>query len=275
MITDMDNGADLAIIGGSGELPLLIKKFNKKAFFITFDNSTTVIDNQIVKCEFMLGFMFDSLRKNGIRRVVMAGAVARPQLEKSKMDEYTLKLLPKLLEKLERGDNELLSFIAKEFEQKGYQILGAADIIPEVTLAQGFVCGFSYNLFSRDISKADNILKSLSSEDIGQGVVVENGLVLGIETLQGTNELLKFIANTSPHLRKKGLGGIFVKRPKANQDLRFDMPVVGPQTVELACKAGLRGLVISPHSVMLLQKEKCIEIAEANNFFILAKESMA
>ena len=119
------------------------------------------------------------------------------------------------------------------------------------------------------------MLKILAPEDIGQGIVIENGLVLGIETLQGTNELLKFVAKTSSNLRINGLGGIFVKRPKANQDLRFDMPVVGPKTVELACRAGLRGLVISPGSVMLLEKERCIEIAEANNFFILAKESLA
>jgi len=118
------------------------------------------------------------------------------------------------------------------------------------------------------------VLKSLGPEDIGQGIVVENGLVLGIETLQGTNELLSFVEQTASHLRIKGLGGIFVKRPKADQDLRFDMPVVGPKTVELACKAGLRGLVISPGSVMLLEREQCIEIAEANNFFILAKDSL-
>ena len=153
--------------------------------------------------------------------------------------------------------------------------MGASDIIPNVTVAPGFVCGSSYEFFSRDISKADNVLKILGPEDIGQGIVIENGLVLGIETLQGTNELLKFVAKTSSNLRINGLGGIFVKRPKANQDLRFDMPVVGPKTVELACRAGLRGLVISPGSVILLEKERCIEIAEANNFFILAKESLA
>ena len=85
---------------------------------------------------------------------------------------------------------------------------------------------------------------------------------------------LSFVEKTASHLRIKDLGGIFVKRPKADQDLRFDMPVVGPKTVELACKAGLRGLVISPGSVMLLEREKCIEIAEANNFFILAKDSL-
>ena len=204
----------------------------------------------------------------------MAGAIARPQFDKSKLDEYTLDLLPKLSAKLVQGDNELLSFIAEEFENKGYQIVGASDVIPDVTVAPGFVCGTSYEFFLRDISKADRVLKSLGPEDVGQGIIIENGLVLGIETIQGTNELLNFVGQTASHLRIKGLGGIFVKRPKSDQDLRFDMPVVGPKTVELACRAGLRGLVISPGSVILLEREKCIEIAEAYNFFILAKESL-
>ena len=151
---------------------------------------------------------------------------------------------------------------------------GASEIISDVTVSPGFVCGSSYDFFSRDISRADRLLKALGPEDIGQGVVVENGLVLGIETLQGTNELLSFVEQTASHLRINGMGGIFVKRPKADQDLRFDMPVVGPKTVELACKAGLSGLVISPGSVMLLERQRCIEIAEAYNFFILAEESL-
>ena len=271
----MDDGFDLAIISGSGELPLIIKNQYKKAIFITFNNANTIFENRVIYCEFeKLGSLFDSLKQNSIRRVVMAGAIARPQFDKSKMDEFTLNLLPKLNEKLVQGDNELLSFIAEEFERKGYQILGASDIISDVTVAPGFVCGSSYKFFSRDIFKADHVLNTLGSEDIGQGIVIENGLVLGIETLQGTNELLRFVEQTASHLRINDLGGIFVKRPKAHQDLRFDMPVVGPKTIELACKAGLRGLVISPYSVMLLEREKCIEIAEANDFFILAKESL-
>ena len=271
----MDDGSDLAIISGSGKLPLIIKNFYKKATVIAFNNSNAIFENKVINCEFeKLGFLFDSLKQNSIRRVVMAGALARPQFDKSKMDEYTLDLLPKLNAKLVQGENELLSFIAEEFENKGYQIVGASDVISDVTVAPGFVCGTSYEFFSRDISKADHVLNSLGPEDIGQGVVVENGLVLGIETLQGTNELLSFVAQTASHLRIKDLGGIFVKRPKAHQDLRFDMPVIGPKTVDLACKAGLRGLVISPNSVMLLERERCIEIAEANNFFILAKESL-
>ena len=270
----MDDGSDLAIISGSGKLPILIKNAYKNAIDVTFTDSEKVTENKVVKCEFeKLGFLFDSLKKNRIRRVVMAGAINRPQLNQNKLDEYTLSIMPTLSTKLVQGDNELLSFIADEFEKNGYQIVGASEILPNLILKPGFVCGTPYEFITRDVKKADKILKLLSPEDIGQGVVIENGLVLGIETLQGTNELLRFVAETSLQLRKGNTGGIFVKRPKANQNLRFDMPVIGPETVKLAFEAGLRGLVVSPNSVIILDKEKCIQIAEANNFFILAEET--
>ena len=145
----MDDGFDLAIISGSGELPLIIKNFYKKAIFLTFNNLDLIFENKVINCEFeKLGFLFDSLKQNEIRRVVMAGAMARPQFDKSKMDEYTQNLLPKLNAKLVQGDNELLSFIAEEFENKGYQILGASEIISDVTVTPGFVCGSSYEFFS-------------------------------------------------------------------------------------------------------------------------------
>ena len=109
----MDNGSDLAIISGSGKLPLLIKKNYKKAIYVTFVNSKKSIKNNVVKCQFeKLGFLFDSLKENGIRRVVMAGAISRPQFDQSKLDQYTLSIMPKLSAKLVQGDNELLSFIA-------------------------------------------------------------------------------------------------------------------------------------------------------------------
>ena len=115
----MDSGEDLAIIGGSGELPLIIKSCFRKAVSIFFNKSKQVADEQVIYCEFeKLGLLFEKLNQNGIRRVVMAGAITRPQFQKSKMDDYTLNLLPKLQTKLAQGDNELLSFIADEFEKK-------------------------------------------------------------------------------------------------------------------------------------------------------------
>ena len=92
----------------------------------------------------------------------MAGAINRPQFDKLKLDKYTQSIMPRLSEKLIQGDNELLSFIAGEFEKKGYQIQGASDILPNLTLERGFLCGSSYEFLSRDIRKADNILKLLS-----------------------------------------------------------------------------------------------------------------
>lgn len=270
----MDGGADLAIISGSGKLPMLIKKFYKEALTITFTGSDEETKNEAPKFEFeKLGFLFDFLKKNGVRRVVMAGCINRPVFDHSKLDKYTLSIMPKLSAKLVQGDNELLSFIADEFEKKGYQIVGASEILPDLILKPGILCGTPYDFIKRDVKKADRILKLLSPEDIGQGVVIENGLVLGIETLQGTNELLRFVAKTPAHLRKDDVGGVFVKRSKINQDLRFDMPVIGPETINLACEAGLLGLVISPLSVIVLDKERCVQIAKANNFFILAKET--
>ena len=269
----MNDGSDLAIISGSGKLPLLIKKSFKKATYITFNKSEKIPVDNVLECEFeKLGSLFENLKKNNISRIVMAGAISRPQFERKKMDEYTFSIMPILSAKLVRGDNELLSFIAGEFERNGYEIVGASEILPELLLKPGFVYGTPYQSVQRDIIKADKVLKMLSSEDIGQGVVVENGLVLGIETLQGTNELLKFVKKTSSHLRTAEIGGVFVKRPKVNQNLQFDMPVIGPETINLACSAGLRGLVVSPLSVIVLDQEKCLKIAKANNFFILAKE---
>ena len=158
----------------------LTKKEIVNSIYMQLGFSKKLIENLL---EDIFEVLFDSLKQNGIRRVVMAGSIARPHLEESKMDEYTLNLMPKLLSKLVQGDNKLLSFIAGEFEKKGYQILGASELIPDLTVGSGFLCGSSYESLNRDIFKADSVLKALSPEDIGQGIVIENGLVLGIETI--------------------------------------------------------------------------------------------
>ena len=144
----MDDGSDLAIISGSGKLPLLIKKLYKKAIYITFANSKKTTENKVVNCQFeKLGFLFDSLKENGIRRVVMAGSISRPQFDQSKLDQYTLSIMPKLSAKLVQGDNELLSFIAEEFEKNGYQIVGASEILPDLLLKPGIVVGSPYEIY--------------------------------------------------------------------------------------------------------------------------------
>ena len=112
----------------------------------------------------------------------------------------------------------------------------------------------------------------MSSADIGQAVVVENGLVLGVETLQGTDRLLQFVAETDLSLRDSLKKGVLVKRPKKQQDLRVDMPAIGPNTIDAVSKAGLAGIVISPLTVLLLERKKTLSLAAQKGIFIMARD---
>ena len=248
----MNKGSDLAIICGSGRLPEIIKEHYSGATCVVFDRNNDKFTNKVIFQDFeKLGNLLNRLKDSGVTRLVMAGAISRPKFDRGKLDSYTSSILLQLNAKLAKGDNELLSFIASELEKNSFKIVGATEILPNLTVKEGLLAGEPYENYLKDVEKADAVLKKLSIEDVGQGVVVENGLVLGIETLQGTNALLKFVSQTSEELRSAG-GGLFVKRPKTNQDLRFDMPTVGPETVSWACNAGLRGLVLSPQKVIIL-----------------------
>jgi DUF1009 family protein len=141
-----------------------------------------------------------------------------------------------------------------------------------LTQPAGVLAGQVPTDVARDIERADQLLKTLSPLDVGQGVVVENGLVLGIETLQGTDALLSFVAGTSPQLRGP-IGGVFVKRPKAGQDLRVDMPTIGPATIDQVAKAGLSGIVISPDACVVVDVHQTIERANTHGIFIAVAEA--
>ena len=110
----------------------------------------------------------------------------------------------------------------------------------------------------------------LAEADVAQAVVVEGGMVLGIETLQGTDALLDFVQKTDRKLRNRNQKGILVKRPKLGQDLRVDIPSIGPKTIEQVAKAGLAGIIISPKAVLLIERDRLIELAQRLGVFIHA-----
>ena len=141
----------------------------------------------------------------------------------------------------------------------------------ELTLPEGLAVGAPADVILADIIFADRILHQMGALDIGQGVVVEGGHVLGIETLQGTEALLDFVATTQSSLRSSQ-GGVLVKRPKAHQDMRVDVPTIGPQTIQQVANAGLSGLVISPENVLVLEREKTIFLAKSLGIFIWVQE---
>ncbi len=262
----------LAILSGAGQLPVMIKQSHPNAHVVGFEGMPTELVGIAHLHRFeRLGALFSDMLDRGVTHIVMAGAMSRPDFAPDLLDEFTKSALPALKVAMTHGDDHLLRHLIALIEEQGFTVIGAHSLLP-LTQPAGVLAGQASVDVDRDIARADQVLKTLSPLDVGQGVVVENGLVLGIETLQGTDALLSFVAATAPNLR--GLfGGVFVKRPKAGQDLRVDMPIIGPNTIDQVAKAGLSGVVISPDACVVVDVKRTIERAEHHGIFILVAEA--
>ena len=123
-----------------------------------------------------------------------------------------------------------------------------------------------------DAARGAQILTTLAPLDLGQGCVVASGLCLGIETLQGTDALLDFVAQTPAHLHRTA--GVFIKAPKVGQDLRVDMPAIGPETVKHVAEAGLAGIALAAERVLILDRVRTLGLAASLGVFIYGLEEI-
>jgi len=251
---------------------VMIKQAHPDAHVVGFEGMPTELGNVAHLHRFeRLGGLFSDLRDRGVTHIVMAGAMSRPDFAPDLLDEFTKSALPDLMAAMAHGDDHLLRHLIALIEGQGFSVIGAHSLLP-LTQPPGVLAGQVPADVERDVARADQVLKTLSPLDVGQGVVVENGLVLGIETLHGTDALLSFVAATAPNLRGP-IGGVFVKRPKAGQDLRVDMPTIGPNTIDMVAKAGLSGIVISPDACVVVDVHQTIERANNHGIFITAAEA--
>lgn len=262
----------LAILSGAGQLPVMIKQVHPDAHVVGFEGMPTELGNVPHLHRFeRLGTLFSDLRDRSVTHIVMAGAMSRPDFAPDLLDEYTKSALPDLMQAMAHGDDHLLRHLITLIEEQGFTVVGAHSLLP-LTQPAGVLAGQVPTDVQGDIARADQVLKTLSPLDVGQGVIVENGLVLGIETLQGTDALLSFVAATAPNFRGP-IGGVFVKRPKAGQDVRVDMPTIGPKTIDQVAKAGLSGIVISPDACVVVNLHQTIERANNHGIFIAVAEA--
>lgn len=261
---------NIAILAGIGALPQEIARACPGALFVTFSGvkGVNVPKGPHFTAHFeRFGALFEALRQNHIRDVVFAGALSRPKLDAKKMDAITTEISPRITAAFGQGDDGLLREIIAIFEEHGFHIIGAHDAVPDLVAMRTMSRGNLPNDDQvADISRAINILAALSPLDVAQSVVVEHGQVLGIETLQGTDAMLGFVAKTPAHLRKGG--GVFVKTAKLGQELRIDMPVIGPQTVQAVADAGLAGIVIEAGRVMVLEQARSFALIDALGLFL-------
>lgn len=265
----------LAILAGDGALPVLLSSAMPDAVCVVFKGASHKFDagQPLTEARFeRLGELFETLKSEGVAKIILAGSMSRPALNPSDFDDFMRGIAPQLGEMLQQGDDALLRFVLGLFEKNGFSIVSASQTLPQLVAETGVLTGSPGFEHEGDIRKADQLHALISAADMGQAVVVENGLILGVETLQGTDRLLQFVTETDPSLRVGSNKGVLVKRPKLQQDLRVDMPTIGPVTIESVSAAGLAGIVISPGKVLLIEREKMLSLAQSKDIFIVARD---
>ncbi len=205
------------------------------------------------------------LREHGVREVVMAGGVRRPSLTSLRPDWRAAKMFARIgLRAL--GDDGLLTAVKREFEAEGFKVVGAHSILGDRVAKAGLFGKFAPDAQAQsDITHGFRIVRALGDLDIGQAVVVQQGLVLGVEAIEGTDALLGRVGG----LRRDGPGGVLVKAKKPNQDVEVDMPSIGPKTIELAHQAGLRGVAVEAGGSLILGLELVVSKADRLGLFVI------
>lgn len=265
-----------AIIAGRGQLPLDLAAAAPEALFVSFhgiegEGLPAAAHHHRARLE-RLGALFATLRAAGVGEVVFAGALNRADLGTAGFDDRTQALLPRIAAAMQRGDDGLLREIIAIFAEEGFATIAAPDLAPELVLAPGTHLGPDPGPAPlADTARGREILAATGPLDLGQAVVVEGGLCLGIETLQGTDALLDFVARTPAHLRRPaGARGVLVKDAKPGQDLRIDMPTIGPGTLAGAKAAGLAGIMVGAGRVIVLDRDEIAREAERLGLFVAA-----
>jgi DUF1009 family protein len=205
------------------------------------------------------------LKENNVDTLVMAGAIRRPTLSELKPDWRTVQVFARLGPRA-LGDDALLRAVASEMEKDGFKVVGAHEIDPSLITPPGVLGKVSPSSEQRaDIETGVRAAKALGALDIGQGAVVQQGIVLGVEAVEGTDAL---ISRCKP-LRRKGRGGVLVKCCKPGQDRRVDLPTVGPRTVIRCFEAGIEGIAVEAGASVILDREETCAAADKLGMFVV------
>lgn len=263
----------LGIIAGGGGLPKKLidacRRDDRPFFVLGFKGQTdkTTLDGTDHAWS-RLGATNEAvaiLKSHGVDTLVMAGNIRRPSIAEMKPDLRTLQVLTRL-GFAALGDDRLLKAVASEMEKDGFTVVGAHEVEPALLTPEGVLGGIHVPNEARvDIEFGIIVTKTLGRLDVGQAAVVQSGIVLGIEAVEGTDALLERCRG----LRRKGRGGVLVKSCKPQQDKRLDLPAVGLRTVRKAFEAGLEGIAVESGNSLMLDREEVIAAADKLGLYIV------
>lgn len=218
------------------------------------------------------GRFYRFARDRGCTEVVFIGTLTRPRIWRVWPDLKALSLLPRIVRAFRGGDNHLLSVFGRLVEEHGFRLVGAHEIAPEILAPQGLMGARAPSESDRrDIARGLELLRVTGPFDIGQAAVVADNRVLAIEAAEGTDRMLERLAA----LRDEGTvkwaagTGVLVKAPKPAQEVRIDLPTIGPQTVAMAARAGLAGIAVVAGGTVVAESEKIAAAADRARLFVL------
>ncbi|HYC04847.1 MAG TPA: UDP-2,3-diacylglucosamine diphosphatase LpxI [Azospirillaceae bacterium] len=263
--------AKLGIIAGGGELPRHLVETCRAAgrpyFLAALEGQAEPAVLPDGTAWFRLGAagaLLDRLKAEGVAEIVMAGRVRRPSLAELRPDWFATRFFARIGAKA-LGDDGLLRAVTATLEEEGFRVVGVQEIVAGLLTPAGPLGRLAPDAEAAvDIALGIRAARALGSLDVGQAVVVQQGLVLGLEAIEGTDALVERCGK----LRRNGAGPVLVKMRKPQQDLRLDLPSIGPVTVERCAAAGFRGIAAEAGGTLLLGRERAVAAADAAGLFL-------
>ncbi len=263
----------IAIVAGGGSLPrnlaIACKDLGMEVFILALRDNTDPevvagFPNRWIKIgEVKRGI--EILNEENVQKVVFAGPVRRPTFKELSLDVWAFKKAAQLgIAWL--GDNSILSSLVCVLEEEGFEVIGADEI-----LATSLVDARCYGKYSptkklwEDIRHGMFVARGIGKLDIGQAAVVQQGIVLGVEGIDGTDPLIQRCSN----LRRSGTGPVLVKACKPQQERRIDLPTIGLNTIKLLQENGFSGVAVEAGASLILEISKLTELANSSGLFVI------
>lgn len=264
----------LAVLAGQGALPAAVIEAavagGRRVFVLGFEGETDPgvmagHDHAWVRLG-AVGKTIKLLHQASVDDVVLIGSIDRPSLGDLKPDLRGMQLLAKFGLKAAKGDDQLLSTIVHELEGEGFRVLGADEVIKPMLAPEGVMTKAMPSDQARlDIELGARVALRIGELDIGQAVVVQDGRVLAVEAIEGTDAMLDRVGR----LKSNAAGGVLVKMKKPDQDRRADLPTIGDRTVTGAIEAGLDGLAVHAGQCLMANRSEMIERADRAGLFVV------
>ena len=275
-----DRGKPLGIVAGGGSVPLHVAHAAAEAGRSVFilgigdeaDDRITAYPHAFLQWG-QIGRMQKIFNERGIEELVLVGNIrVRPDYRKLKLDMGAVRIVPKVISLLANGDSNLLSGVIGLFGDLGFTVVGAHEIAPDLVVAEGLMGRNAPDKTAqRDIPRAMEAARAIGLIDAGQAAVAINGRVVALEAAEGTDAMVRRVAalREEGRLRWNGRSGVLAKCAKPQQDLRVDMPTIGPKTVKAVIESGLAGIAVEAGRVMVVDRQTVAAEAESNGIFVI------